>query len=394
MTRRALIGIAAALAVVAPAAADDIQRKHEIDARIAKLNAQVDAAHRKEGTLKFQIADLGGQIRVLESRVGDVSTRLAPLERELVLRELKLNRLDALFQFESDRYRFLRAQYAVALSRLNRRIVAIYESPPPSTIDLALSSATFSSFLDSQDYVSQIGLADARIANAVGTAKTQMRYQLAQTRKTRAIVLAETRVVAVRVAQVRSLRDQLVSAKADLVSAQLHKRQSLATLTSSERDEASEIDALQNVSAQLADRIRAAQSASSSSGATDTTPSSAGLVWPVGGPVTSPFGWRWGRMHTGVDIGVPYGTPIHAAAAGTVIYATWMEGYGNLVVIDHGNGIATAYAHQSQIAVSYGQQVSQGDVIGYVGCTGHCFGPHLHFEVRVNGAPVDPLGYL
>ena len=99
-------------------------------------------------------------------------------------------------------------------------------------------------------------------------------------------------------------------------------------------------------------------------------------------------------MHTGIDIGVPYGTPIHAAAAGTVIYATWMEGYGNLVVIDHGNGLATAYAHQSQIAVSYGQQVNQGDVIGYVGCTGHCFGPHLHFEVRINGAPVDPLGYL
>ena len=99
-------------------------------------------------------------------------------------------------------------------------------------------------------------------------------------------------------------------------------------------------------------------------------------------------------MHTGIDIGVPSGTPIHAAAAGTVVYCGWMEGYGNLVAIDHHNGLSTAYAHQSQIASSCGQEVAQGEVIGYVGCTGHCFGPHLHFEVRVNGAPVDPMRYL
>ena len=99
-------------------------------------------------------------------------------------------------------------------------------------------------------------------------------------------------------------------------------------------------------------------------------------------------------MHEGIDIGVGYGTPIHAAAAGTVIYCGWEAGYGNLVVIDHGGNLATAYGHQCSIAVTCGQQVSQGDVIGYVGCTGHCSGPHLHFEVRVNGNPVDPLGYL
>ncbi len=114
----------------------------------------------------------------------------------------------------------------------------------------------------------------------------------------------------------------------------------------------------------------------------------------MSGPVVSPFGWRWGRMHEGIDIGVGYGTPIHAAASGTVITAGWEGGYGNLIVIDHGGGLATAYGHQSSFAVGYGQHVDQGQTIGYVGCTGHCFGPHLHFEVRVNGAAVDPLGYL
>ena len=98
-------------------------------------------------------------------------------------------------------------------------------------------------------------------------------------------------------------------------------------------------------------------------------------------------------MHEGVDIGAGYGTAIAAAASGTVIYAGYMGGYGNLIVIDHGGGISTAYAHQSSFAVS-GGHVSQGQTIGYVGCTGRCFGPHLHFEVRVNGSAVDPLGYL
>jgi murein DD-endopeptidase MepM/ murein hydrolase activator NlpD len=99
-------------------------------------------------------------------------------------------------------------------------------------------------------------------------------------------------------------------------------------------------------------------------------------------------------LHAGIDIGVPSGTPIHAAASGTVVIAGWVSGYGNYTCIDHGGGLATCYAHQSSFATSVGAHVSQGQVIGYTGCTGHCFGPHLHFEVRINGTPVDPLGYL
>ena len=133
---------------------------------------------------------------------------------------------------------------------------------------------------------------------------------------------------------------------------------------------------------------------SASSYSTYATVSTSGLIWPVSGPVTSTFGWRWGRMHEGVDIAASAGTPIQAAAGGTVIYASWMGGFGNLVVVDHGGGLATAYAHMSSIGSSVGQAVGQGQTIGYIGCTGHCFGDHLHFEVRSGGSPVDPLGYL
>lgn len=124
------------------------------------------------------------------------------------------------------------------------------------------------------------------------------------------------------------------------------------------------------------------------------------LAWPVGGPVTSPFGWRihpiFGdrRLHTGIDLGSAAGASIHAAGNGTVILAGNWGGYGRTVVIDHGGGLSSLYAHQSSIAVSEGQRVLAGDVIGYIGCTGFCTGPHLHFEVREVGAPVDPMLWL
>lgn len=116
-------------------------------------------------------------------------------------------------------------------------------------------------------------------------------------------------------------------------------------------------------------------------------------MWPTQGVLTSPYGWRWGTMHRGIDIGAPSGTPIYAAAGGTVFYAGWMGGYGNLILIDHGDGRVTAYAHQSSLAVS-GGQVGRGQIIGYVGSTGDSTGPHLHFELRVDGTAVDPLPYL
>jgi murein DD-endopeptidase MepM/ murein hydrolase activator NlpD len=124
------------------------------------------------------------------------------------------------------------------------------------------------------------------------------------------------------------------------------------------------------------------------------------MIWPVNGPVTSGYGWRehpvlgGRRFHTGIDIGVPMGTLIASAADGIIVFAGPKTGYGNTVIVDHGGGIATLYAHQSQIASTVGMSVARGQTIGYVGCTGYCTGPHLHFEVRVNGDPVDPMGWL
>lgn len=123
-------------------------------------------------------------------------------------------------------------------------------------------------------------------------------------------------------------------------------------------------------------------------------PSAMGFMWPLSGTITSGFGMRWGRMHQGIDIAAPTGHPIRAAKAGTVSTATTAGGYGNMVIVDHGGGVATLYAHASQLLVTSGERVAQGELIAAVGSTGFSTGPHLHFEVRVNGAPQNPLPYL
>ncbi|HYI46408.1 MAG TPA: peptidoglycan DD-metalloendopeptidase family protein [Actinomycetota bacterium] len=122
--------------------------------------------------------------------------------------------------------------------------------------------------------------------------------------------------------------------------------------------------------------------------------STEGFIWPLNGAINSYYGPRWGRMHTGIDIDGVTGDPIVASKEGQVILAQYYSGYGNAVIVDHGGGVTTLYAHLSKFEVSSGQSIPQGQIVGLVGCTGSCTGDHLHFEVRINGNPVDPLDYL
>ena len=156
----------------------------------------------------------------------------------------------------------------------------------------------------------------------------------------------------------------------------------------------------------IQERIRQAEAArqaqqEESGGSDDNYVEGTGqLSWPCSGVITSPYGYRthpiFGRTiyHSGIDIGVAYGTPIHAADSGTVIYSGWISGYGNAVIIDHGGGMQTLYGHNQSLNVSEGQSVSKGAVIAFAGSTGNSTGPHCHFEVEINGQAVDPMGYL
>jgi murein DD-endopeptidase MepM/ murein hydrolase activator NlpD len=397
MVRRIIPLLLLALLVASPAGGQGVEgRKAAIDDKIASLNDKIAVARERERELAGEIAQVSAQIRNLEHEVGDVSSDLVVLERNLALYQAKLDRLTELFQLQSRKLAFLRDQYATAVHRLHARLVAIYEGGRIGTVEVLLAAESFSDLLSRLEYVREIAAQDRRIAAQVEKAKLQMRAARLKTKKTRAQVARVTRAVAIRTQQQRALRDRLVSSRDALAGTRNEKERTLETVKENKDEYIAEVEALARVSAQLAARIQSAQSSSSSSrgSAAPAVVSSSGFIWPVSGPVTSPFGWRWGRMHEGIDIAAPSGTPIRAAASGVVIYAGWMGGYGNLVVVDHGGGVATAYAHASAIAVGNGQSVAQGQVVSYVGCTGHCFGAHLHFEVRVNGAPVDPLGYL
>jgi murein DD-endopeptidase MepM/ murein hydrolase activator NlpD len=391
MVRSAALVLVLAVVAAAPAGADTIvERKQTVDAQIAALGDRVAASQRREASLRAQVESASTEIRALAQRVGDISVELEPLEHELELRRERLRRLNELFRLQTDRLKLLRRQHAIALRRLGDRVDKLYRQEETDTLSLLLSSTSFTDALDMFDYLRRIADEDRRVANEVGAAKNRVRAQRAETRTTRKRHRQETRAMAVRVGQVRALRDQLAASRSGLVAAQAQRQQDISELSAQEREELAEMEALQAVSATLAAKIQAAQAAAGTGGGL----SAAGFIWPVLGPVTSPFGWRWGRMHEGIDIGAASGTPIRAAAAGTVIYAGWLGGYGNLTVIDHGGGVATAYGHQSSLAAGNGAFVAQGQVIGYVGSTGHSTGPHLHFEVRVNGVPQDPLGYL
>jgi len=388
MARRLAPGLLLSLIVALAAAFSTQAQAGSSSDRLSSLQAKIAAAQAQEAQLSSEIGSIEGRIRTLEQQVGGVSERLTTLESDLALQQEKLDRITALFRLQTDQLNFFKHEYAVSLGRLNQRLVELYESDDPSTLDVLLSTQSLSDFLDQISYVRDIGSQDARITGQVNSAKVRMHAVREKTKATRNKVATVTRTIAVRTAQVRSEKERLLISEKGLANAKGHKKEQLASVQESKAEYLNEVAGLEASAGAVTAQIQAAGSSSY-----DSTPSASGLIWPVNGPVVSPFGMRWGRLHAGIDFAVPYGTPIHAAASGTVIFAGWMGGYGNFVIIDHGGGLATGYAHQSSIAVG-GGSVSQGQVIGYVGCTGHCFGPHLHFEVRVNGTPVDPLGYL
>lgn len=193
-------------------------------------------------------------------------------------------------------------------------------------------------------------------------------------------------------------REAVLARLSELQKARKEKQRLSAALDARIREYQAEADAVaaqeSGLSALINSRTQARASRTASDPGLDGRISGAGLVWPLRGAVTSPFGQRWGRLHAGIDIGAGTGTPIRSAKAGQVIFAGSMSGYGNCVIVDHGGGLTTLYAHQSRLGTNDGANVDQGQVIGFVGSTGHSTGPHLHFETRVGGSPQNPRRYL
>ena len=387
-----LAGLLLAVSPVASGQESASEQKEIVDGRISALERKIAAAREKEGVLTAEIEVVTDKIDALQDDVTAAESRLDQLEDVLALHQRKLDRLNRLYALQTRKLVFLQRQHKEAIARLSKRIVEIYTSERTSELSVVLEAGNFSDMLDQLEFLSTIGRQDERIATEVAGAKVEMQETRNATRKTRREVAATTRTVAARTAEQRAVRDRLAWSQRELATARRDKRDTLDEVREDKDAALAHVVELQAQSAALASKIRSAQS--SAAAVTTGPPSASGFIWPVQGVLTSSYGWRWGRMHEGIDIAVASGTPVVAATAGTVVYAGWMGGYGNIVVIDHGGGIATAYAHNTGVTVGSGQQVAQGQLVAYSGSTGNSTGPHVHFEVRVNGAATDPLGYL
>jgi murein DD-endopeptidase MepM/ murein hydrolase activator NlpD len=395
MRRRslALLGLAFLLVAAGPAAGQGIEReKTLVDSRIAVLQAEIEASKEEEGVLTSQLSAIAAELEGAEAAVSAAQSNLDAVEADLASAQARLRELTDLLAEQARSLERLQAEYATAVAILEARVRAIYVSDPPDLLSFLVSAATFDELVDNVEFLGRIGAQDERIAQQVKTAKERAAAERLATARTRELQTEAVSAISARASDARAARDRLASERDTLSHARAVKRSALAQSQESREEYLHEVEALAAQSAALEASIQEAQAGAGSTGT--GSPSAAGLIWPVSGPVVSGYGMRWGRMHEGIDIAAASGTPIVAAAPGTVIHAGWLGGYGNLVVVDHGYGLATAYAHASSILVGVGQQVSQGETIALVGSTGNSSGPHLHFEVRVNGVAVDPLGYL
>jgi murein DD-endopeptidase MepM/ murein hydrolase activator NlpD len=368
----ALVAIVAVLTLTAGAPAQDLQ------SQLDEKRAQLEHANAREGVLSSTIQRLGDRIDQLRGEVATLRNREAIVQAELDKKEAELKRA-------KDRLVRLRVRLKRSLKVLRERLVAIYESSSPDTLTVILNSKGFDDLLSRYEYLKRIQSQDTSIAERVRSLRDQTKDTVERVRAARNEIAAKR-------AELARTRSELESLEGDLATAREQDEQALAQVQDHQHQLEGDIGDLEG---QIQAQLQAAQTSAPAPPAGPIQGASAsGFIWPVSGPVVSGYGMRWGQLHAGVDIAVPAGTPIRAAASGTVVLAAVTGGYGNYTCIDHGGGLSTCYAHQSSYAVSSGQSVDQGQVIGSVGCTGHCFGDHLHFEVRVNGSPVDPMGYL
>jgi murein DD-endopeptidase MepM/ murein hydrolase activator NlpD len=367
-------------------------RKNALDERISGLRSEIEQAKAREGVLSNEISAASAEIDALTGDIDVLTARLATLEAELAEYRARLARLQARYREQTEHLNRLTHEHAVAQQKLADRLIELYKAGEASELEILLQAQSFSDLLDQLDYFRAIGEHDKAIVEEIRRIQIEVRAARLETGRIKAEVAEATAVLAEKTEAQRTAREQLLARQAALSAAREDKQGMLAGVRGERHEDEEDLEQMQAASAAIAAQIQSAQASAPPSGGSGN-PSAAGFIWPVSGPITSGFGWRWGRMHEGIDISAACGTPIRAAAGGTVIYAGWMSGYGNITIIDHGGGIATAYGHQSSIYVG-GGSVSQGQTIGAVGTTGFSTGCHLHFEVRVNGSPVDPLGYL
>ncbi len=374
------------LLIAAPAPAADLQS--ELEAKQSKL----EEVGERKGVLTTTISRYGEEIDQLTGEVAAIRTREEAVRVRLEAKQAELNQAVAELEVAHDRLVELRARLKRALVALRERLVAMYETGSPDVLSVIVGSSGVDDLAARAEYLDRLHGMDEAIVGRVRDLRDQVQQLVDRLRSAKNRIEAARDAIAAEQQALIDARAALQSRQQQLLDARHRREAALEQISAHEEELHGDVAAIQG---EIAAQLSASGSAPLPAG--PIVGGSGGLIWPVNGAVVSGFGPRWGSMHEGVDIAVPEMTPIRAAASGSVVLLqsdAESGGYGNFTCLDHGGGLSTCYAHQSSFAVASGQSVSQGAIIGYTGCTGHCLGPHLHFEVRINGSATDPMGYL
>lgn len=341
------------------------------DAHIEKA----EQAQKKKNEIESRIEGLSEEKRAVDEAADEATKAYKDVKKELDATEARIDE-------NEDKLKVLNKDFVVKRDQLAKRVRDIYINGQINYLDVLFGAKDFQDFFTRMDLLKRVIQQDYDLVQVVFAEKTAIETSQKELEKDKT---AKEKLVA-SAADRKKAAEKKQAAKQAIIDKMETDRATQERIINENLAASKEVEQMIRNS-----RYQPASPALSGGGA---------LNWPLGGPITSPFGWRVhpitgaSRFHSGIDIGGDYGDTIHAAGAGIVSYAGWISGYGYAVIIDHGGGISTLYGHNQALLVSEGQSVSQGQAIAECGSTGNSTGPHCHFEVRVDGEPVDPMGYL
>ncbi len=370
--------------------AEDEDLTNQLDSIQQQVNQQNAAKADAEtviGSVSEQLRQIEEQLRQATAELGTIKEQRVAVENDITLNERQL----------AEAQKRLEGRESV----FYKRVRDIYINGRLSYLDVVIGSKDFSDFANRLEVLKRIIDSDITLINEIKKERAEIEAHKQKLEADRAKLVELEKAALAKQAEIEQKKAErnvvLQKAQNDRATAM----QAIEELNASSAQVSAMLKERQAARAAAAAAAAAAAQSSGGQGASDNWVQGTGqLGWPVSGEITSPYGYRvhpiWGTTiyHSGIDIGVDEGTPVHAADGGVVVWSGWMGGYGYAVVIDHGNGLSTLYGHNSELAVDEGQSVAKGQVISYAGSTGNSTGPHVHFEVRVNGDPVDPMGYL
>lgn len=373
-----------------PAYADDL------DDQVQDLQGQIDSSRLEQENWQQVIEDVSAKLKQIQAdldaanaRLQSIQTKQAEINAQIAQTQNEIVKMEAYLKTRQD--------------VLNRRVRAIYMHGQLNYLEVILGANSFSDFANRIELLKRVIRSDYNLILEIQKQKAAIEAKKAQLEE-------DKRQLDALAAEAEKTRQEIAKKKAEQQKVLDAAKSNKAAAAQMEQDLNAQLASVRNLIQQRLAAAEAARQAAQQQAASDDeggggsddnyVQGTGAMGWPCSGPITSPFGYRTHPIfgttifHAGIDIGVDYGTPIHAADSGVVVYSGWISGYGNAVIIDHGGGISTLYGHNQSLAVSEGQSVSKGSVIAYAGSTGNSTGPHCHFEVDVNGSPVNPMGYL